>query len=151
MPVFDSRFEVAADVWQVAAFHFQPGALKSLCPPLTWMQVHQAEPLAEGSVTEFTMWMGPLPVYWKAVHSDVTVDGFTDTQEVGPLKTWVHTHRFRCLADHRTEVHDHIEYAHFGGWRGVRSRLLFSRPALRLLFAIRAQKTRRAVERAAET
>jgi ligand-binding SRPBCC domain-containing protein len=147
MPVFESKFLVEAPVEDVAAFHFRPGILKTLTPPLMIMQVHQFEPLADGSVAEFTMWMGPIPVYWKAVHSGVTADSFTDTQVAGPMKQWVHTHRFIAVNDNQTEVRDSIEYSHFSGIRGLWSRLLFPQPALRILFAIRARITRREVAR----
>ncbi len=147
MPVFDSRFRVEAPVVVVSAFHFEPGILKQLTPPLMIMQVHQFEPVAEGSLAEFTMWMGPIPVRWKAVHSDVSPAGFTDTQIAGPMKSWVHTHRFLPLDDGATEVHDHIEFEHHRGLRGIWSRLLFPRPGLKLLFAIRRHITRREVRR----
>lgn len=149
MPVFDHRFEVNASVQAVSDFHYQPGILKKLTPPPTIMQVHQFEPLAEGSIAEFTLWMGPLPVYWKAEHSGVSSTSFIDRQVAGPMKSWVHTHTFNPLEDDRTEVHDHIEFEHYGGLRGVRSRLLFPRPALKTLFAYRAFATRRGVRKMA--
>ena len=105
MPIFEFRFTVSAPVEAVSAFHFQPGILKKLTPPLMIMQVHKFEPLAEGSIGEFTMWMGPIPVRWKAVHSDVSPAGFTDTQEAGPMKFWKHTHRFKAIDGSTTEVH----------------------------------------------
>ena len=145
MPIFEFRFTVSATVEAVSAFHFQPGILKKLTPPLMIMQVHKFEPLAEGSIGEFTMWMGPIPVRWKAVHSDVSPAGFTDTQEAGPMKFWKHTHRFKAIDGSTTEVHEHIEFEHFSGWRGLWSRLLFPRPALLALFTIRKLITRREV------
>lgn len=147
MTTFDFRFSVTAPVEAVAAFHFQPGILKLLTPPLMIMQVHRFEPLAEGSVAEFTMWLGPIPVFWKAVHSDVSAQGFTDTQTVGPMKSWRHQHRFIRVTDNLSEVHDHIEFEHFSGRRGIWSRLLFPRLGLRALFTIRMVITRRAVAR----
>ncbi len=143
MPIFDYRFQVPATADAVAAFHFQPGILKRLTPPLMIMRVHRFEPLAEGSVAEFTMWMGPIPVRWKAVHSDVTRHGFTDTQVCGPMKSWQHTHQFHDAGNGTTEVHEHIVFEHHRGLRGLWSRLLFPPFALRLLFAIRSRITRR--------
>lgn len=145
MNEFEYRFRVKAPQSAVSAFHFEPGILKILTPPLMIMQVHKFEPLAEGSVAEFTMWMGPVPVHWKAVHSDVSVRGFTDTQTEGPMKTWIHTHRFHALSANETEVHEHIRFEHHKGIRGVWSRLLFPTIGLRTLFAIRARITRREV------
>jgi ligand-binding SRPBCC domain-containing protein len=141
--VFDYRFRVAAPVSAVSAFHFEPGILKQLTPPLMIMQVHQFDPLSDGSIGHFTMWMGPIPVRWKARHSGVSPTGFTDTQIEGPMKSWVHTHRFNSISETETEVHEHIEYEHDSGLRGLWSRLLFPLPALHALFRIRAWITRR--------
>ncbi len=145
MPIFDYRFRVSAPVEAVSAFHFQTGILKALTPPLMIMQVHRFDPLADGSVGEFTMWMGPVPVRWVALHSNVSATGFTDTQTSGPMKFWQHTHRFNAISPTETEVHEHIEYEHHSGLRGLWSRMLFPRPALIALFTWRAFVTRRAV------
>ncbi|MBL8813760.1 MAG: hypothetical protein JNM43_26570 [Planctomycetaceae bacterium] len=147
MPVFDYRFRVSAPVEIVSRFHFQTGILKALTPPLMIMHVHRFDPLANGSIGEFTMWMGPLPVRWTAEHSNVSPTGFTDTQTAGPMKFWQHTHRFNVLSPTETEVHEHIEYEHHRGLRGLWSRLLFPRPALIALFTWRAFVTRRAARR----
>lgn len=147
MAVFDFRFTVDAPLKAVSEFHFQPGILKKLTPPLMIMQVHRFDPLANGSIGEFTMWMGPIPVRWKALHSDVSETTFTDTQVSGPMKSWVHCHTFTAMSEQTTEVHEHIEFEHFGGIKGLWSRLLFPRPALFMLFTIRKMITRREVQR----
>lgn len=148
MPTFDYRFQVDAPVAAVSAFHFEPGILKTLTPPLMVMKVARFEPLAENSVAEFTMWMlGIIPVHWKAVHSGVSESGFTDTQVAGPMKSWVHTHRFNPAGEGTTEVHEHIEFEHDSGLRGIWSRMLFPIIGLKVLFAIRARITRREVKR----
>jgi len=84
-------------------------------------------------------------VRWEAIHSNVSEQGFTDRQASGPMKHWEHTHRFTAEGDGLTRISEHVEYEHHSGWRGVRSRLLFSRPALWLLFSYRKVVTRRAV------
>jgi ligand-binding SRPBCC domain-containing protein len=145
MQTFDYRFTVNAPVAAVSAFHFEPGILKALTPPLMIMQVHRFDPLAEGSIGEFTMWMGPIPVRWKAEHSGVSEIGFTDTQVAGPMKHWAHTHRFNEVDANTTEVHEHIEYEHYGGLKGIWSRMLFPKIGLTALFTIRRSITRREV------
>jgi ligand-binding SRPBCC domain-containing protein len=145
-PSFSSRFVVDAPVEAVARFHADPRALMRLTPPPTLMRVHRMDPLGEGSVSEFTMWVGPVPIRWRAVHSAVRhLEGFTDTQELGPMARWVHRHAFRPLSDGRTEVTDRIWYTHPSGWRGGLTRLLFSTAPLRALFLYRAWVTRRAL------
>jgi ligand-binding SRPBCC domain-containing protein len=144
---FDFTFTVNAPQTAVSAFHHDTRALKKLTPPPIFVQIHTFEPLGEGSMAEFTMWFGPIPVRWRARHSDVGRDGFTDAQVEGPLQKWEHTHRFTAVSPHKTRVHEHIEYAHHGGWRGLFSRLLFAKPGLTLLFTARKWLTRWHVRR----
>lgn len=142
---FDYTFTVRAPLSRVTAFHHDTRALGQLTPPPILVQMHEVEPLGEGSRSEFTLWFGPLPVRWVAVHSDVGEGGFTDRQASGPMRHWEHTHRFTAEEDGVTRISEHVEYEHHPGWRGLLSRLLFSRLALWLLFSYRKFATRRAV------
>ena len=142
MPVFDYSFTVDAPLKTVRDFHRDTTALKRLTPPPTIVQIHSVEPLAEDSVSRFTLWVGPLPLRWKAVHRGVSDRGFTDVQAEGPAAKWEHTHSFVPLTDGRTEIREHIEFEHArGGW-GLVTRLLFSRPNLWLMFTYRKLATR---------
>jgi ligand-binding SRPBCC domain-containing protein len=145
MARFDYSFEVDAPVEAVSNFHKDTSVLKVLSPPPIYAQIHDFEPLGEGSKADFTLWFGPLPVHWQAVHSDVTVNGFTDTQVKGPLKRWQHQHRFSAIDEETTLVSEHIEYEHDAGWRGLWSRLLFSKLGLYMLFTARKIITRRSL------
>jgi hypothetical protein len=71
LPVFDYRFEVAAPLRAVSDFHHDTRVLKHLTPPPVIIQMRRFDPLGAGSVSEFTMWFGLLPVNWIVVHSDV--------------------------------------------------------------------------------
>ncbi len=147
MPIFETSFTVKAALADVAAFHDDTRALKKLNPPPIVVQLHRVDPLGEGSVSEFTLWLGPLPIRWQAVHSDVGPYGFTDTQASGPLAYWVHTHSFTAVDAQTTRVHERIVYTYAPGLKGLFSRLLFGKAGLTFLFAYRAWATRRAVER----
>jgi ligand-binding SRPBCC domain-containing protein len=151
MPTFDYTFTVDAPRSAVRAFHHDTSVLKKLMPPPIFVQIHHYDPLAEGSVAEFTLWFGPFPVRWKAIHSDVGENGFTDTQVNGLLKKWQHTHRFTPISDDVTQVNEHIEYEYESGIRGLIGRLFFSKPALTLLFTIRKLITRREIRKASVT
>ena len=142
MPIFDFSFTVNASLPTVANFHHDTSVLKKLTPPPILAQIHHFEPLGEGSLAEFTLWFGPIPVRWQAVHSEVSINGFTDTQVRGPLQRWQHTHRFTAVTPHTTQIHEHIEYAFDSGLKGVYGRLLFNKPALYLLFTARKWLTR---------
>jgi ligand-binding SRPBCC domain-containing protein len=147
MEAFSYSFSVRAPLSAVAEFHRDTAALKRLSPPPMWVQLHRVDPLGEGSISDFTLWLGPIPIRWTALHSDVDrLHGFTDTQTRGPLKFWRHTHRFEAVAAAVTRVTEHIEYQHDAGWRGLLSRLLFSTPGLQFLFGYRSFVTRRALE-----
>jgi ligand-binding SRPBCC domain-containing protein len=142
MPVFDYKFQVQAPLIAVRQFHSDTRALKRLTPPPTIVQLHQIEPLAEGSVSKFTLWVGPLPLRWKAVHYHVSEHGFTDVQEEGPAAQWRHTHTFTRVTDDVTAINEHIEYEHRSGFWGIVTRILFARPNLYLMFAYRKFATR---------
>lgn len=142
MPVFDFRFQVAAPLSAVREFHHDTRALKRLTPPPTIVQLHSAEPLGEGSVSKFTLWVGPLPLPWTAVHRNVSTHGFTDVQTEGPVHKWEHTHRFIAVSDNTTEIHEHIEFEHKPGVWGLVTRLLFAWPNLFLMFTYRKLVTR---------
>ncbi len=146
---FKHSFTVDAPVAAVAAFHHDTRVLKQLTPLPILARIQEFEPLAEGSNARFTLWFGPVPVQWHAVHSDVSLNGFTDTQVSGPLKSWRHTHRFVPIDANRTRVEDHIVYEYDTGLRGLAGRLLFTRPGLLYLFTARKLLTRRGVARLA--
>ncbi|NUP10569.1 MAG: hypothetical protein HOW73_31355 [Polyangiaceae bacterium] len=147
MATFDFAFTVRASLDAVLAFHWSPDAVKTLSPPPMILRVHSVEPLAEGSVSRFTLWVGPMPLHWVAVHSNVDPRrGFTDTQAEGPMKSWAHTHTFTEVEPALTEVREHVEYEHHEGARGAFTRVLFNGPALKMLFAMRRSITRRALE-----
>ncbi len=142
MQTFDYTFLVNAPVTAVSDFHHDTRILKKLTPPPIFVQIHHFEPLGEGSQAKFTLWFGPIPVRWQAVHTNVSPAGFTDTQVSGPLRHWEHTHRFTAVTPQTTLVHEHIAYAHHHGLRGLLSRLLFAKPGLYLLFTARKLLTR---------
>ena len=142
MPVFDFSFAVDAPLEAVRDFHRDTSALKRLTPPPTFVRLISIEPLAEGSVSKFILWVGPLPLHWTAVHRDVSDRGFTDVQAAGPAAAWAHTHTFTPLSDGRTRIDEHIEYAHKKGLWGIVTRLLFSKPNLWLMFSYRRFVTR---------
>lgn len=127
----------------MAAFHKGTGVVRRLTP--AYVRFHRVDPLAEGSVSQFTVWFGPFPIRWRAVHRGVGPTGFTDIQTSGSLASREHTHRFDMIDPDRTRISDHIEYEYRAGWRGAYGRVLFGRPALRFLFWYRARQTRRAV------
>ena len=138
MKQYRHTFQVNAPLAAVADFHRSTAALRQLSPPPMIVQFHRIEPMADGSISDFTMWLGPVPIRWVAVHSDVSdQEGFTDSQQSGPFRTWVHRHTFRAIDATTTEVVDEIQ-AEPGN---LISRFMWLN--LPILFAYRGWKTRR--------
>lgn len=142
MPTFDYQFTVNAPLAAVHDFHRDTSALKKLTPPSTIVQLGKIEPLGEGSVSRFTLWVGPLPLRWKAVHRDVGPNGFTDVQTEGPAKRWEHTHTFEAVSGQTTQVSEHVEYEHKSGLWGLVTRFLFAKGNLYIMFTYRKLATR---------
>lgn len=143
MSTFEYTFTVKASLAAVNEFHRDTRALKRLTPPPAFVQLHQVEPLAEKSVSTFTLWMGPIPLRWRAEHTRVDEHGFTDIQTAGPLQKWEHTHTFTPLDDKTTKIHESIEYAHHPGFHGLMTRILFCKPALTMMFMHRERVTKK--------
>lgn len=146
MKFYTSKFKVNAPVEKVAEFHNNTKALKLLTPPPLLVQFNRVEPLAEGSLADFTIWFGLIPIRWKAVHSDVDpLRGFVDTQLEGPFKLWKHRHAFDKTGPESTIVSDEIR-AEFSlhPYRRVIGRLMWAN--LPFLFAYRSWRTRRELE-----
>jgi len=150
MGLFRHEFTVNTPIKDVAEFHGSTQVLRKLNLPLIGLKFHRLEPLAENSISDFTMWIGPIPVRWVARHEDVTPDrGFVDVQESGPFKIWRHRHSFVPLDGSHTLVRDEIMYVysraplwylfgHFMAWN------------LPLTFAYRSWVTRKSLEKKPE-
>lgn len=142
MPHFTTSFTIPAPLFTVSAFHRDTRILKKLTPPPLFVQIHEFGEMKEGMVAKFTMWFGPIPVYWEAVHTNISTYGFTDTQIIGPLQSWRHTHHFTVEGEKQTRIHESIVYEHPAGWRGLLTRLFFSKLGLQGLFLYRKWVTR---------
>ena len=147
MPTFHYQFNVAAPISAVNQFHHDSKVLRQLSPPPIFVQLHAIEPLAEGSLSQMTLWVGPIPLRWHARHENVSTQGFTDVQERGPMAFWRHTHTFTANGPDRTTVRELVHYAHPAGLRGLFTRLLFNTASLYLLFTYRQIVTRLALRR----
>lgn len=130
----------------ITDFHNEPRALARLTPPPIRMQLHRDDrrSLTAGEI-EFTLWLGPLPIRWVARHEiGPTANSFADIQVKGPLAYWRHEHIFGEVIG-GVELTDRITFAHRRGPIGVLTRLAFDGLPLRVLFAFRHWRTRRAL------
>jgi ligand-binding SRPBCC domain-containing protein len=116
MLTFEKSSVIKAPVEVVWAFHERLDILDLLTPPWQPVQVVRREGgLGIGAITEFRIWLGPLPVKWLARHIECEPYRlFCDRQAEGPLDHWIHRHQFEPLAD-TTRLTDSIEFALPGG------------------------------------
>jgi uncharacterized protein (TIGR01777 family) len=144
--LFQHSFLVPKSKEKVAAFHRNTVVLKQLTPFPILVQFKEVEPVGEGTKAVFTLWFGPIPVHWEAVHHDFNLpDSFSDTQLKGPFEYWFHRHSFNAIDDNTTEVIDTIEAVYGNSlFMGIVSRLMWI--TLPILFAFRGWQTKRLVE-----
>lgn len=143
MKIFEARTVVPATMAQMIAFHGDPRALGWLTPPPIIMRIQHdtRSSLTEGDL-EFTLWFLFVPVRWTARHEPGSTEtSFRDRMLRGPMRFWLHEHRFEEVDD-GIELVDHVTYEHKRGWQGVLTRLVFDGLPLRLLFFYRHLRTR---------
>lgn len=144
---YQHTFIVKAPLAEVREFHAHPSSMAAITPPPVVAQLHAAPTLLqEGDRMDFTLWLGPLPIRWSAKIEDVSETSFADRQLQGPFETWLHRHTFVVIDETTTEVVDEINFSlksnpfwKIVGW-GMRANLP-------ILFAYRAWKTRRLLEK----
>jgi ligand-binding SRPBCC domain-containing protein len=143
---YEHRFRVQAPVAAVSEFHSRSESMAAITPPLIRVRMKEAPSrLATRDQMAFRMWLGPLPVLWRAFVSDASSMGFTDHQLEGPFRYWVHRHSFTPVDAQTTEVTDLVQarlrWHPLWGVVGLAMWL-----GLPLLFAFRGWKTRRLLE-----
>ena len=145
--VFQKTSVFETTLADIRRFHETPRALASLTPLPIRMKVHRdaRRSLIEGEI-DFTLQFGPIPIRWTARHEPgPTANSFADLQLRGPLAYWRHEHIFAEVAG-GIALTDRITLAHRAGFIGLFTRLAFDGPSLRLLFAYRHWRTRRALQ-----
>jgi len=100
-------------VWK---FHERPDILQLLNPPWQPVQVVRREGgLNVGAITEFRLFLGPLPLTWLARHTQCEkYHLFIDEQISGPFESWIHRHEFEP-ENGKTKLTDAISFSMPGG------------------------------------
>jgi len=97
-----------------------------------------------GTLIDYQFRIRGLPVRWR---TEITAwqppHRFVDEQKRGPYRLWVHEHRFEPN-DGGTLCTDHVRYAVPGGKLVHR---LFVRPDVERIFAFRAEKLRKLLDK----
>lgn len=97
---------------QVFAWHERPGALERLTPPWADVEVVRKEGgIRDGATVALRVRQGPASFLWELRHRDFEAGRqFRDEQVSGPLKSWVHTHRFLPREGGGTVMEDEIVF-----------------------------------------
>lgn len=146
-------FQTLAPLAEVVDFHRRGESLAAITPPGMPMRFLGPLPerLSEGDTMTFQLWIGPVPVTWKAriesavLSKEPGEQGFLDRQLEGPFRSWVHHHRFLPADRGGAQVLDEIEaqVRLHPLWGPVGLAMWIGLP---LLFAYRGWKTRRLLE-----
>lgn len=96
---------------EVFDWHERRGALERLTPPWADVDVLQrAGGIRDGGTVDLRIQRGPTSFRWQLRHRDYEHGRqFRDEQVSGPLKSWVHTHRFLRGSAGGTTAVDEIE------------------------------------------
>lgn len=96
---------------EVFAWHERPGALERLTPPWAHVEVeHKDEGVRDGARVVLRVRHGPASFRWELRHRDYLPNRqFCDEQVAGPLKSWLHVHRFTPVQGGGTALEDTIE------------------------------------------
>lgn len=114
VPVIRARGWVAAPIDRAFAFYDDPANLARLVPPPARIEVLEVDPSPPRTGSRFTFrWaIGPLGGTWTVqVVEHVPGSHFRDVTLAGPMRRFVHTHRFRPGPGGRgTWVEDEVDY-----------------------------------------
>jgi hypothetical protein len=96
---------------EVFAWHERPGALERLTPPWADVDVlERAGGIRDGGTVSLRIRRGPTSFRWDLRHRDYEHGRqFCDEQVSGPMKSWLHRHRFESNGLGGTVVEDEIE------------------------------------------
>lgn len=141
------RFKVSANLDAVRDFHRQAESMAAITPPPIIVIMHESPAtLREGDEMEFTLWLGPIPLRWRARIENVTPTSFDDRQLRGPYKSWRHRHTFVQVDANHVEVLDEIT-AHLSDtwWKKILGLGMWL--GMPILFTYRGWKTQRLLGR----
>ena len=131
----------------VIDFHRSASSLEAITPPFFFMHALDApDPLEEGSLLSFKLWLGPFPVRWRARIENTNPAGFEDVLVDGPFESWVHDHTFQAETPTSCWIIDRVEFQlrRHPYWYPLG---LLMGLGLPILFAYRIWKTKSLLER----
>jgi len=124
--IFERTTSVSAPVGDVFAFFSNPKNLARITPAALGFRIVAApdRALRKGDRIEYRIKVNGIPLTWVTLITSWDKNrSFSDLQEKGPYRKWLHTHTFEEVSG-RTVMHDHVDYdlplgilgRLFGGW-----------------------------------
>lgn len=126
----------------VFAWHERPGALERLTPPWGRVEVLRKEGgIRDGARVVLKVQQGPASFRWELRHEGYEAGRqFRNVQVSGPMKRWVHTHRFLSRSEGGTVVEDELDIDPPLGFAGRAVAPSFVRRELERLFRFRHRR-----------
>ncbi|MFT6145604.1 MAG: hypothetical protein ACJAZO_000542 [Myxococcota bacterium] len=110
MPVFHKQSRWGASAEALWTWHNQRAGFDRLKPPWESLRIESWEDVETGANTQMAVRQFGIWWRWTSHIVEATPNaGFTDSQEGGPFKSWLHTHRF-VDGDGGGMLDDRIEY-----------------------------------------
>jgi ligand-binding SRPBCC domain-containing protein len=125
-------------------FFADPANLGRITPPSMHFRTVEGpdRPLRAGDRIRYRLRVAMVPIGWTSVIASWNEnESFSDLQERGPYRYWLHTHRFRAV-EGGTEMLDHVEYQLPLGWLGGLVAGWFVTIQLRAIFDFRGHTIR---------
>ena len=109
--LYSYESNISAPAADVFAYHERVGAFQRLIPPWESVRVVSSKGgIQNGDSVTIKMNLGLFKTLWEATHQEYQKNRqFVDVQVKGPLKFWKHTHSFRSLDTHQTNLKDTIQ------------------------------------------
>ncbi|MCU1231013.1 MAG: cell division inhibitor [Acidobacteria bacterium] len=142
--IFEKTTIINAPLADIFRFFGEPQNLARITPPEMRFRVTNGpdRPLREDDRIEYELRLAGIPVRWRTrIATWRDNESFSDFQERGPYKRWLHTHTFREVAG-GVEMHDHVDYELPLGWLGRAVAGWWVRRELARIFAHRAKVIR---------
>lgn len=143
MPTFQTELLLPRPVGEVFSFFLRPANLIRLAPPESKLQLLEGPDLLHAGAV--MTWKGQrMGVTQQVVIEVLDLDperSLTLAQAKGPLRRFVHTHRF-SQTDDGTRLHDYVEFEPPGGILGMVVTAQFIHSDLQVNFSYRAARLR---------
>lgn len=140
---FRKSVVLGANIDAVYEFHQNPENLRKISPASLQVIRIAAEPVAAaGGRFHLEAKQFGLPIRWTGEWETARAPSIlVDVAIESPFKFFRHTHGFEAIAEGRTRMTDHVEYALPFGWAGYLAAISGGKIALELMFRERHRAT----------